>query len=117
MKNTNNKVIFSIIGAIFIGIIVGLILASNMEWTDNIVASQGQAKKVVLGSNKAPLESRIQKSKISLQVQCEDRILCGLSQCPIFFLTFDKRPFRSCPHIDLPLQLKVVILQGLFVDQ
>ncbi|MBD3288058.1 Do family serine endopeptidase [candidate division KSB1 bacterium] len=53
----SHKITLLVIGSIFIGIIGGLIIASNFEWTDNSVASQQEnSKGVVLGSEKEPLK-------------------------------------------------------------
>jgi len=59
MKTSNNRTLAAVLGAIFLGVIIGLILASNFDWTDHIAASQTDNKKVVLGSDKAPLENKI----------------------------------------------------------
>lgn len=53
----SHKISLLVIGSIFIGVIAGLIIASNFEWTDNSIASQqDDSKGVILGSNKAPLQ-------------------------------------------------------------
>ena len=54
-----NKMILGIIGAIFIGIIAGLILASNMNWTQNGFADDKEQSRTVLGSDRVPLTNTI----------------------------------------------------------
>lgn len=55
----SNKIILLVVGAIFIGIISGLIIASNIDLTFKGFASDKEPKKVVLGSNAAPIKSKI----------------------------------------------------------
>jgi serine protease Do len=53
----SHKTMLVVLGSIFIGVIAGLIIASNFEWTDTSVASQQDKNKgVILGSSKAPLQ-------------------------------------------------------------
>ena len=56
---SSNKIILLIVGAIFIGVISGLIIASNMEWTFRGFANNEEPKKVVLGSNESPIQTNI----------------------------------------------------------
>jgi len=55
----SNKVLLLVIGAIFIGAISGLILASNMDWTIKGIASSNDSKNVVIGSSEPPLQTDI----------------------------------------------------------
>ncbi len=56
----SHKIMLVVVGSIFIGVIAGLIIASNFEWTDSSVASQQDKNKVVaLGSSKDPLQSGV----------------------------------------------------------
>jgi len=60
--NNSNKIKLLVTGAIFIGIIVGLVIASNLEWTfRGLASSNGEKseKHVVLGSNAEPLQTNI----------------------------------------------------------
>ena len=56
MRNSNRNALL-VIGAIFVGVIAGLILASNLELTRNSVASQNDKETVVLGSASEPLSA------------------------------------------------------------
>jgi serine protease Do len=49
------KIMLMIIGAIFIGVIAGIIIASNFDWTYKGIASEQNTSKVFLGSSSAPL--------------------------------------------------------------
>ncbi|MBN2012401.1 DegQ family serine endoprotease [candidate division KSB1 bacterium] len=57
----SNKLTLTVIGAIFIGIVAGLIIASNFNWTLNGFASdvpeELAQRTVVLGSDQPPLQS------------------------------------------------------------
>ncbi|MBN1154810.1 DegQ family serine endoprotease [candidate division KSB1 bacterium] len=55
----SNKLILIVIGAVFVGVIAGLIFASNMNWTHVGFAEDNEAGKSVLGSERSPLNTTI----------------------------------------------------------
>jgi len=55
----SRKLILTIVGAVFVGVIVGLVLSSNMSWTNVGLANDTSQRQTVLGSTNAPLNNNI----------------------------------------------------------